>query len=214
LIDLMKTNHYMKRITLALLVLLGLALSETVHGQAQLAVGIKGGANFASINVSDPSATWDGKTGFHGGAFALFKFTKIGIQPELIFSQQGSTVKFQTQDLKANFTYMNIPVILKLYTVAGINLQLGPQFGFLTSAESEYNPIDNTPQSTSDVKDAYKKSDISLSMGIGWDLPLGITLDARYNLGLTPIEDDPSLEQTKNQVFQISVGYKLIKLGK
>jgi len=41
-----------------------------------------------------------------------------------------------------------------------------------------------------------------------------ITIDARYNLGLTKIEDNASLAQTKNQVFQISVGYKLFKFGK
>jgi hypothetical protein len=51
-------------------------------------------------------------------------------------------------------------------------------------------------------------------MGIGWDLPMRLSIDARYNLGLTQIEDDASIEATKNQVFQISVGYKLIKFGK
>ncbi|HRG11198.1 MAG TPA: outer membrane beta-barrel protein, partial [Cyclobacteriaceae bacterium] len=98
--------------------------------------------------------------------------------------------------------------------VAGINLQVGPQFGFLTSAESEFNPIDNEPQNLADVKSAYKKSDVSAALGVGWDLPFGLTVDARYNLGLSKINDGQNSDESKNQVFQVSLGYKLIKLGK
>lgn len=184
------------------------------QAQVEVSLGVKGGANFASVNVSDAQATWDNKTGFHGGAFGLIKITKIGIQPELIFSQQGSKVRFNSQDFNANFSYLNVPVLLKLYLAAGLNLQLGPQFGFLTSAESDYNPVTNTPQNGTDLKSFYKNSDLSVAMGVGWDLPLGITLDARYNLGVKEIQDSPSMQAAKNQVFQLSVGYKLIKLGK
>lgn len=204
----------MKKIALFLVFVGIIAFANQANGQAQFALGIKAGPNFAKVDVNDPDATWKGRTGFHGGAFALIKLTKIGIQPELLFSQQGSKVKFNSQDYDANFSYVNIPVILKLYTVAGINLQAGPQFGFLTTAESDYNPLTNQPQNGADLKGAYKKSDLSLALGAGWDLPFGITIDARYNLGLSKIEDDPSIEATKNQVFQISVGYKLIKIGK
>jgi hypothetical protein len=173
--------------------------------QAQLAIGIKAGPNFANLDGSSAGETFKNRTGYHFGAFGLIKLTKIGIQPEILFSQQGSKVKTNTDDFDANFSYINIPIIIKLYTIAGINLQAGPQFGFLSRAE-----IDDQ-----DVKDSFKKSDISLALGAGWDLPFGLTLDARYNLGLSKInENDPGMDNIKNQVWQVSVGYKLIKLGK
>ena len=179
----------------------------------QFAIGIKAGPNFATMDVSDPGATYDNRTGWHGGAFVQWKFSKIAIQPEILFSQQGSKIKFDTQDLDANYSYVNIPIMVKLYTVAGINLQAGPQFGFLTKAESNYNPITGEPiNSTEDFKEAYKKSDVSLSLGVGWDLPFGLTVDGRYNLGLSSVDDEAAFE-TKNQVWQVSVGFKLIKLG-
>ena len=62
-----------------------------------------------------------------------------------------------------------------------------------------------------------KSSDFTVGLGLGWDLPFGLTLDARYNLGLSKIYEDAPRNQTenaKNQVFQFSLGYKLIKLGK
>lgn len=185
----------------ALIVVFTLFAVES-FSQAKFALGIKGGPNFANLDVSQPGATYKSRTGWHGGAFVLMKVGKIGIQPEILFSQQGSKVKFDTQNLNSNFNYINIPVMLKLYTVAGINLQVGPQFGFLT----------NEPETIVDgqtVKDVYKKSDVSLGLGAGWDLPFGLSIDARYNLGLTKIEDDAALDATKNQVWQISLGYKL-----
>lgn len=191
-------------------------LSASVYSfaQAQVAIGIKAGPNFAKINTeSTVGENYKSRTGFHGGAFVLFKLTKIGIQPELIFSQQGSKVEFNGNDLEANYSYMNIPLIFKLYTIAGINLQLGPQFGFITTAEEETLDF-NGVKTKQDIKDELKGSDISLAFGAGWDLPFGLTLDARYNLGLSKINNVPQRNEAKNQVFQISLGYKIIKLGK
>ena len=162
----------MKRITLGLLVLLGLTLSESVHGQAQFSLGIKGGPNFANLDVnSSVGDNYKNRTGFHAGAFALIKLTKIGIQPELLFSRQGSNFQFNSGSGEANFDYINIPIILKLYTVAGINLQAGPQFGFLSGGE-----VKSTIQGVTSVqaaKDVYKGSDFALALGLGWDLPFG-----------------------------------------
>lgn len=180
--------------------------------QAQFAIGLKGGPNFAKFDVNDVNASFKNKTGFHLGTYALVKLGKVGIQPEIIFSQQGSKFTFNNEDLKSNFSYVNVPIMLKTYLVAGLNLQIGPQFGFLTEAGGDI--VDENGEVRPISKDLYKKSDLSLGLGAGWDLPFGLTVDARYNLGLSKIEDDAALNATKNQVIQVSVGYKLIKIGK
>jgi hypothetical protein len=196
-----------------------LVAAQQVYSQAQVAIGIKAGPNFATIDTESSAGTnYKNRTGFHGGAFVLFKAAKFGIQPEVIFSQQGSKVEINDENFESNFSYVNIPVILKLYTVAGINIQAGPQFGFLTNAESPVqNQLSPGSYQVQDVKDKMKSSDFTVALGLGWDLPFGLTLDARYNLGLSKIYDDAPSQQTedaKNQVFQFSLGYKLIKLGK
>lgn len=184
------------------------------YSQAEVAVGLKAGPNFAKINAeSSAGETYKSRTGFHGGAFVLFKLTKIGIQPELLFSQQGTTVKFNNQDYDANYSYFNIPIILKVYTVAGINLQAGPQFGFVTKAEQEVTNLAGA-KTTQDVKDQLKGSDIGLALGVGWDLPFGLTIDGRYNLGLSKINDSAGSPEAKNQVIQVSLGYKIFQFGK
>jgi len=193
----------MKNVKLFILIPAFLLLSAGAFAQAQVAVGVKGGLNFAKLDGTSPDGTFKSRTGYHFGAFGLIKLSKIGIQPEILFSQQGSKIKTNTGDFDANFSYINVPVIVKLYTIAGINLQAGPQFGFLSRAEFD----------DQNVKDSFKKSDISLALGAGWDLPFGLTVDARYNLGLSKIDDDATADKIKNQVWQVSVGYKIIKLG-
>jgi hypothetical protein len=176
-------------------------LFSAAHAQTEFAIGLKGGPNFATFNINDFEGSLKNRTGIHAGAFGLMRFGNIGIQPEVIYSQQGSKIKIDGQDLEGNFQYMNIPIMLKLYTVLGLNLQVGPQFGFLSSAE-----IDGD-----NVKDTFKNSDMSLAFGVGWDLPMRLTVDARYNLGLSDINDSSTGNTVKNQVFQISVGFKLFR---
>ena len=191
-----------------------LVAAQQAFAQAQFAIGIKAGPNFSTIDTkASPGTNYKNRAGFHGGAFVLIKAANFGIQPEIMFSQQGSKVVINSKDFESNFTYLNIPIILKLYTVAGINIQAGPQFGFITKAERPLRDNFNN-YSVQDVKDKMKSSEFSLGMGLGWDLPFGLTVDARYNLGLTNVYDDAQQSgEAKNQVFQVSLGYKLIRLG-
>src|SRR5689334_22226541 len=168
--------------TILTLMLAGAAMCS--FAQAQFSAGLKGGLNFANLDVSNLEGTYNNRTGYHIGAFTLFKFTKIGIQPEIVFSEQGSKVKISGSDIESNFSYVNIPVILKLYTVAGINLQAGPQWGFLTSAKFD----------DENIKDNLKSTDFGLALGAGWDLPFGLTIDGRYNLGLKNVSDESAYD--------------------
>ncbi len=205
----------MKKLSILFLSIILVGVVNLAMAQAELAIGVKGGLNFAKLDVSgSASSNFESKTGFHGGAFMLIKLTKIGIQPELIFSKQGSSLKYSgSPTLESNFNYINIPIMLKLYTVAGINIQVGPQFGFVTKAEQEV-PDFSGNITTQDIKDELKGYDLALGLGLGWDAPFGLMFDARYNLGLTEINDAAGLSATKNQVIQVSVGYKLFKFGK
>jgi hypothetical protein len=199
----------MKKITITAFFAL---VAVSAFSQAEVAIGLKGGPNFAKVNTEESAGeNYKSRTGFHFGAFALIKLTKIGIQPEILFSQQGAKLEYSgSPDVETNFSYVNIPVILKLYTVAGINIQAGPQFGFLTSAKAKVDGIDGED----DIKDELKGSDLSLAVGLGWDLPFGLTIDGRYNIGLSKINDNDAAPDAKNQVIQVSVGYKIFKFGK
>src|SRR6267154_1735071 len=195
-------------------------------GQAEVAIGIKGGLNFANVNVSQSAGVnYNNRTGYHIGAYALFKFSKIGIQPEVIFSKQGQTYSIPSNSNAAsNFDYINIPIMIKFYLAAGLNIQAGPQFGFLASSSGYVLNTATGNVTVQSLNSLVKSSDVSLALGAGWDLPFGLNLTARYNLGLSDINKitgttSPSnvtslgTQTAKNQVFQISAGYRLFKFG-
>ena len=203
----------MNKLKTTILALALAGISNFAMAQAQFALGIKGGLNFANLDVKGSASTnYNNRTGYHAGAFALIKVASFGIQPEILFSKQGTKYSVNTTDYEANFDYINVPIMIKFYLPLGLNLQAGPQFGFLTT--SELKTTAGSISSTQDAKDFYKSSDVAASFGVGWDLPFGLTVDGRYNLGLSKINDGSNNNNTKNQVFQISVGYKLIKFGK
>lgn len=201
----------MKRMRILFTAAMAVLALQSASAQ-EVAIGIKGGLNFANINTSSVGAAYDSRTGYHAGAFVMFKFTKIAIQPEIIYSQQGSTIKFNSSNFDSNFSYLNIPILLKLYLVGGLNLQAGPQFGFLMSATG---PVDSGGGNitTGDIKSSLKSSDFSAALGAGWDFPFGLNLGVRYNLGLSDINNQANAEAVKNQVWQVSAGFKLIKFG-
>jgi hypothetical protein len=178
-------------LSLALLTLVGFS-------QAKLEIGLKAGANFANTNVDNAESI----TALHGGLYGLIKLSKIGIQPEILISKNGNQFSGGSE---VDLSYLTIPVMLKLYLAAGLNLQAGPQFGILTKAEDEVGD---------DIKDFLKSSDTSVAIGAGWDAPFGLQVNARYVLGISDINDVSGGGEIKNRTFQLSIGYSLFKLGK
>lgn len=91
------------------------------------------------------------------------------------------------------------------YYFGGFNLQAGPMFDFLLSAKDEVNGVEE------DTKDEAKGMDLGLGFGLGYELPLGLSFDARYMMGLSDINDATEMGmgsvEIKNKGFQITVGF-------
>jgi len=178
----------MKKICIVFCLFIG-SLSVTAQG---IDFGIKAGVNFA--NISDASGL-DNRTGFTGGIFAAINFNeKVGIQGDLLYSQQGA--EFDSEKIDLN--YVNVPVVIKYFLVQGLNIQAGPQFGFVVD--------DNVKEVFNNVADS-ESFDLSGVVGAGYDLPLGIRLAARYNFGLSDVIDGAD---GKNSVVTLSVGYSFL----
>ena len=184
----------------SLLTLTFILAAVFVFAQASVAIGIKAGPNFANADVDNINS--DGITSFHGGAYGLIKLANIGIQPEILWSRQGSDLGGGFGEV--NTDYVNIPVMVKFYLPLGLNLQGGPQFGMLLNAEDD----------AGDADDRFKNSDLSAALGAGWDAPFGLQFSARYILGLSDVSDGDGTAEYRNRMFQLSIGYSLFKLGK
>ncbi|MDH5607859.1 MAG: PorT family protein [Cyclobacteriaceae bacterium] len=212
----------MKKLSFVFLFVFSTAL---VYGQG-LAFGLKGGLNFPSadaLSIKDGISISDaqGASGYHFGLFGRAKVSKIAVQPEVLYSFQSFDFKFTdvnlggttVYDAVQKFHYLTVPVMLKVYLAAGVNVQVGPQFGFLMSSVQQ-DDISGSITS-SDIKDKLKGSDLGANFGAGIDLPFGLDIHARYVLGLSDVNSlASSVTAVKNSMFQVSIAYALADLGK
>lgn len=183
-----------------------IALVISVSGISQsIDLGVKAGVNFSSINLDNVASS--SITGFQAGVFAGIKFSdKLGVQADVLYSKQGAELTVSNVLQQIDLSYVNVPIVLKYYVFQGLNIQVGPQFGFVIN--------DNIKEILAGQVDA-KSADISGVVGLGYDLPLGLRVDARYNFGFSDVLDgivpgETNKGDSSNKVFSIAVGYSLL----
>lgn len=185
----------MKRIILSFAIIAIILSSSTVFAQG-VGLGLKAGANFANQSITDASP--NSITAFHGGAYLVLAFSeKWGIQPEVLFSSQGSELPDDVKD----FSYLNIPVLVRWKPASVLSIEAGPQFSAL---------LDAVDGSGSSIKEDFKNSDFGLAVGATVHLPLGINAGARYVWGFTNVSDVADNPEVKNTNFQIYAGWTFL----
>jgi len=167
-------------------------------------IGIKAGLNLYNIKYSN-DVNYDMKAGLHAGLLGHIHITKnFAVQPEILFSAQGAKSEAGGVETKLNLNYLNVPILLQYMFDNGFRLEAGPQVGFLLTAKA-----DNGTTKT-DIKSDINALDAGLAVGLGYiHVPSGFGVDARYNFGLTDINDDnESSLKAHNRGFQVGVFYQ------
>ncbi len=189
----------MKKLLLSALAVCAFSFSnaqeEKTSTSLDVTFGVKAGLNLATLTVENT----DVKAGYHVGAMAEIKLNdKFSIQPELLFSAQGTKYNEGNED-KNILSYINLPIMGKYYVTEGLSLEVGPQIGFLVNAETEFDGEYFDIENTNTI-------DFGVDFGLGYKLDSGLNFSARYNYGLTNFNSDSDFV-AKNSVFQFSVGY-------
>ena len=173
-------------------------------------IGAKGGININKIQGQSY------KSGFNYnyllGGFMQFNFGRFGLQPEVNFVQSSSEFSNDASNVyddlfrggsqkSAKLNYIKVPVLLNINVGQSkhVKLQVGPQFGGL---------LKQTVDSLKTNQNIFKSSDFSIVGGVWFQLPF-INLGARYELGLSNVNDVDNKEKWKSQAFTIFVGFTL-----
>lgn len=154
-------------------------------------VGVRAGLNIANVSGSDVVEN-KSLIGLHVGVFKEITIVPeiFFLQPELQYSMQG--YKIEEEDFSLG--YFNIPLLGKVYIAKVLSVEAGPQIGFKVNDNLE-----------GDLADNIKTFETSFVGGLGYNFPLGLSINARYGLGLTDIVKDSNV---KNSVFQIGAAFK------
>lgn len=197
----------MKRTILATAVA-ALLCANTAHAQLgvgkvadkilpKVSLGLKIGANMQKAEGSNIDASYKG--GFVGGAFISVSKKKMGVRVEgLIKSAKIESSLATGPTIKT--LMLDIPVLFEYAPIKRIKLHVGPQFTSLLSAKVK----------DVDVKDQFKSSDISVAAGLEVNLPIKLTVGARYIKGFVDMNNVPSASSIKNSSIQVSIGYRFL----
>ncbi len=173
---------------------------------AQVGGGVKAGINLASISgLNDAAGSTKERTGLVVGGFLTAGLAPmLAIQPEVLFSMQGTTLHFSgsgiTTDATAKLDYVQVPVLLRIGNsgkdTASVYGLVGPTFGLLMRANED----------GVDIKDQLKHTDMGLAVGAGVSLSR-LFAEGRYTYGLTDLNKvaDPG-GKIRNRVISIFIG--------
>ena len=129
-----------------------------------------------------------------------------------LVSLQGSKFDDNSyqKDVTTNLTYLNVPILANVYIAPGLAIKAGVQPGFLLSRKTKLDELIGSGSWTSvehTSTDGLKKVDFSIPLGLSYEIS-DFVIDARYNLGLTNINDTDSYK-SKNSVIMLTLGYKI-----
>jgi len=172
--------------------------------------GVRGGINLASVNGDDVSffdVSPKSRVGFSGGIFAGIRVTSnFLIQPEVLYTQKGAKYEEGGSEALIKLDYVEVPVLFKgRFGSGGVKPSVfaGPAVGFKVSGKSAFDGEEE------DLEEA-KGTEFGIVFGAGLDLAAGsgaFTIDARYTLGLTTLDDSAVAADIKNGVWSFSLGY-------
>lgn len=178
-------------------------------------------AGAGGVNLtSDKTATG----GFIIGGEAEYQLSNVfSLAAGVNYAQQGCGWKDKSfsfngvvadlKDAKVELGYVNVPIVANVYLFRGFAVKAGVQFGFLTNADmkftlkSEQGNLNQSSDFDQSIMDGCEKFDIAIPVGVSYQFKVPIVIDARYNIGLKNVSKEVG-EDFKNQVFQITVGYK------
>lgn len=185
--------------------------------------GIKAGLNFSKYAPNKNSTDYHFKPGFYAGGFVKFKLDKtLSLQPELLFSLQGSNVNVKNivitdfagnpMPYTANFDFdyeiheltISVPIIGKLYFTDNFYLLSGPRFDFIVDRK-----ITSSQTLLSGNNDDFIIRDgdtfqFGLCVGFGYDISDAISITTHGFTGLNKRDDD-----IKSLVLNFGLEYRI-----
>jgi hypothetical protein len=190
--------------------ILGIALFGGLSAaNAQIDLGVKGGLNFPTLSGAESTKF---RTDFYVGGYANYKITdQFSFQPEVLYSKQGAGIKRHDGSKERIVTHnINIPLMARYEIMENLNVEFGPQLGFLVSAQDKYE-LNNSKTNTA-ITDNFKTFDFGLNLGAGYKVTDQFEINARITKGLTDINHNPYGKKTTNTYFSVGVAYKLTEM--
>jgi|GEM_PF-1144614 len=200
-----------------------LLVTITSHAQQEyFEYGFKGGLNLSNVTGDGEEVSgYDTRTSMNIGGYGLYKILpKLGLQAELLYSEQGFSERFDSEIINIDeiksltrMQYINVPVIVSYNLIEQLWIEGGVQVGYLVNAEEEREErfINDSNQlisetETIDQTSTYESLELGLLGGLRYKLSQNFMIQARYQKSINDIDKDLVGDQF-NEVWSFSVGF-------
>ena len=199
-----------KQLITAVMAVVALTTHAQLASPGRFALQPKAGMTIARI-------TGDGsqfKAGLAGGVEAQYQIMNwLGVSTGLMYEQWGVisdvTPEFEGTELTVKTEYLLVPVMARFYVAKGLSIGVGLQTGFMTKARAKLIDTEDG------AKEGFNKVDFSIPVSIAYELPFGLTAEARFTNSLTNTFKEKytglsgyKVDKNHNQVIELTVGYK------
>lgn len=186
--------------------------------------GVKGGFNYSTI-VGDLTTGLKFRFSGHGGIFVEIDFSeKFKLQPELLYSSQG--FQFSTDlaaiqnggavgddnDFRTNvqLNFITVPILGKFALNDKLDVEFGPQFGFLVNQVTKFKDLDQASDVNADRRSSISgdfQLDYGAAVGLGITLSDNLSVSPRFYVGLRNRLNALAAAQNYNATIQLSLNY-------
>ncbi|MEW5674709.1 porin family protein [Flavobacterium enshiense] len=195
-----------KVIFVALLSFLGFTQADA---QVSFKPGVRAGINFSHFTQTDnPNEKFSSKTDFYAGVFGALQLSKFyTLQPELVFTKQGSEYEYIDSDNKKfketiDLSYISVGVANK-FTFNRFNFVVGPTVDVRINDNNK--SLNATYNDSYDYYyDDYNGIDFAFFVGAGVEITKNFGIEARIKKGIIPVNGDWDYT---NVVYQVGLNY-------
>jgi len=189
-----------KLLTFVFLFIIGIQFS---FGQTRF--GLKAGGKVANMKFDKEShkvfnTENEHRMGFQVGIIAQEQMSnKVYVRSELFYSLKGYRIrdKQRTTRNPVSFHYINLPVLVGYKLSSDFSAFLGPQVGYLAAV----NIKSDNGETSDNLRNAgdYNQYDLGIGAGVDYTITPRISVDLRYNYGLTNILDGNLIDSSGNE---------------
>jgi hypothetical protein len=174
----------------------------SVQASAQVVWGLKGGANVSTLGNS---VQYKPRLGYHLGTFySQHLEEQYGWQIGLQYSLQGARDAANTNG-RLSYHYLSLPLVMKFYFAGNTFAELGPQVGYLLSAN--YSEDGFKEERT----ELVKRWDLLGLIGLGHETESGASMGLRFGWGFLNTSGGSvgNAVVFRNILFQAYLGIKI-----
>ncbi|MFO7938793.1 MAG: porin family protein [Bacteroidales bacterium] len=167
-------------------------------------LGVKAGANFATLAIDDDNYDPTLKPGMHIGVVGEFGISdNLFFEPGLFFSQKGTSYDVDG-DYDMRMNYLDVPLNLK-YKMGNFFLQGGALVGVGLNGTQQAGGFGEEDIEFGTGDNETKRLDFGPTVGLGMHFNK-FQISANYTMGLRNLANIEDIS-VKNRVLSVSVGY-------